>query len=166
MNEPNTVEQFINRVKRHPVVSILILLSTLIVALSTFTNAARNLLGLIQNDSRLPINGVWVAPVSYDWQNADYTEVFHFQGEGRELYGTASFLGRERAIQDGEIDGDQLRFNTQIQEVLGASSNPRIQHYRGRLSGNKLRLRLQISGSLVSHQPIEFTARREQAKPP
>lgn len=165
MSEPNAIEQFINRIKRHPVVSILVLISTLIVALSTFTNAARNLLGLISLDSRAPINGEWIAPVSYDWQNADYTETFRFQGQGTELYGTASFLGRPRTIDEGEISGNELLFSTRIREQFGTSSRSRTQHYQGRLTDQGLLLRLQISGGHSDHLPVEFTAQRLHKMP-
>lgn len=94
MNEPKTrFDRFNLRIKNNPIVASLIILGTIVIALSTFTNAAKNLWDLVITEPRPDINGEWKAEVTYDWQNAKYSETFTFGGDGEEVYGTASFLG-------------------------------------------------------------------------
>jgi hypothetical protein len=44
-----------------------------------------------------------------------HTEQFLFQAEGDKLFGTASFLGFRRGIEDGRIDGDKISFTVRFQ---------------------------------------------------
>ena len=168
MDEPKTpVDRIYSRVKKNPVVASLIILGSIVVALSTFTNASRNLLDLFDGDTRPDINGLWTAEVKYDWNNADYVEKFSFQGEDGEVYGTASHLGSDRGILEGEITENKLHFVTITQEILDTSPPKDSTHeYRGRVSGNEIRFVMQTRGGYSEHVPIEFVAKRmpEQEK--
>ena len=121
------------------------------------TNSGRSI-----RDRRPEINGVWEADVSYDWPNARYTERFDFRGEGDEVYGTASFLGKRRGILEGRIEKDRLRFITRTQEVLGDWQNPKdvVHRYRGKFRGNAIEFVMQTEGGYSEHIPIEFRATR------
>lgn len=126
-------------------------------------DAARNTSGLSLQDIRPGINGAWEADVTYDWPNARYVEKFAFQGEGDEVYGTASFLGRKRGILEGRITKNGLRFITRTREFLGGDSkNPKnvVHRYRGQFLGNKIKFIMQSEGGYAEHIPVEFTAKK------
>ena len=162
MNEPKSrVERFNQRIRNNPVFAALIVIGTLIIALSAFTDAAKNLLDLITLDVRPDINGNWEAEVNYDWNNASYVEKFNFRGDGEELYGTASFLGSKKSILDGVVKKDKLLFNTKSRQILGSEeSKVSIRHYRGKYSAGQIKFVLQTEGGYSEHVPIEFTANR------
>lgn len=161
MNEPKTrFDRFNLRVKNNPIVASLIILGTIVIALSTFTNAAKNLWDLVIRDTRPDINGEWKAEVMYDWQNARYSETFTFSGDGEEVYGVASFLGTKRGILEGKAKKDKLHFITRTQEILG---NRNVVHrYEGRVFRDEIKFVMQTEGGFSGHIPIEFTARRIQ----
>ena len=166
MNETRTrVDRLISQIKNNRILAFLIVLGVIAIALSAFTDAARNLLGLVIRDTRPAINGEWKAEVTYDWNNAKYIESFTFKGEGQEVYGTASFLRMPRGILEGKIEKDKLEFITKTQEVLG-SSEPRVSthHYRGVLSGDEINFSMQTDGGYSEHIPIEFIAKRVPSK--
>jgi hypothetical protein len=151
MNEPRTiVDRFYSRIKNNPTVAFLIILGTIVIGLSTFTDAAKNLLGLVIKDTRPNINGEWKAEVAYDWQNAKYTEIFIFNGDGDEVYGTASFLGTKRGILEGKIRKDKLQFITITQEILGSEPARDTTHnYRGKIFGDEVNYLPAKAGSLL-----------------
>ena len=162
MNEAKTkIDRFNQRVRNNPVLATLIIVGTLIIALSTFTDAAKNLLNLITLDTRPDINKSWEAEVTYDWQNAKYVETFTFRGDGEELYGTASFLGSKKGILEGIIKKDKLLFITKTQEIL-ESEEPKtsIHRYRGKYLGDQIEFIMQTENGYSEHEPIEFTAKR------
>ena len=88
-----------------------------------------------------------------------------FQGEGQDVYGTASFLGKRRGILEGRIEKDRLRFITRTQEVLGDWQNPKdvVHRYRGKFTGNAIEFVMQTEGGYSEHIPITFTAKRRSA---
>jgi hypothetical protein len=132
-------------------------------ALGEPENAVQSSAGLSTQNLRPAINGRWEADVTYDWPNAKYVEKFDFRGEGEEVYGTASFLGKKRGLLEGSISKDGLRFIIRTQEYLGAdSNNPRdaIHRYRGKLLGNEIKVILQTEGGYSEHIPIEFIAKK------
>jgi hypothetical protein len=163
MKEAHTrFDRFNARIKNNPIVASLIILGTIVIALSTFTNAAKNLLGLLITDTRPDINGEWKADVTYDWKNARYAETFTFKGEGEEVYGTASFLELNRGILEGKAKKDKLQFITKTQEVLGDRNKPRdvVHRYQGKVLRDEIKFVMQTEGGFSEHIPIEFTARR------
>ena len=145
----------------------LILLGSIVIALSTFTEAMQNLWGLVVKETRPDINGEWQAEVTYDWPNAQYAEIFTFRGDGNEIHGTASFLGIERGMIAGKISKNKVWFTTKSQEILGAGSGPRdvVRRYEGRIDGDEIKFVMQIEGGFSGHTPIEFTARRALSAP-
>lgn len=162
MNESKTiVDRFYSRIKNNPTVASLIILGTIVIGLSTFTDATKNLLGLVIKNTRPDINGEWKAEVTYDWKNATYTETFTFEGDGDEVYGTASFLGKKRGILEGKIRKDKLQFITITGEILGSRpERDTIHDYRGRILGGEMKFIMQTKGGYSDHIPIEFIARK------
>jgi hypothetical protein len=64
MNKAKTrVDRLIVLIKNNPIAAFRIVLGTIVIALSTFTDAARNLLGLVIEETRPAINGEWKALV-------------------------------------------------------------------------------------------------------
>lgn len=110
--------------------------------------------------SRPAVNGEWRAEVDYDWPNAHYVERFRLSGEGGELHGSASFLGVPRGVLEGRLDASGLSFVTRTGELGGADV---VHRYRGRLTGDELRLVVQTEGGSSAHVPVEFVARRVTA---
>jgi hypothetical protein len=113
--------------------------------------------------ARGAVNGRWQAAVRYDWPGADFTETLVLQGEGRTLAGTASFLRVPRGIEQGEVDGDILRFVTRSSEQLGGAERTVTHRFSGRLDGDLLRLTMQTEGAAQPHAPVEVLARRVPA---
>jgi hypothetical protein len=110
--------------------------------------------------SPLRVAGDWNAEVTYPW-GATHIERFAFTVEGHEVLGTASFLGTPRAIVQGTLDGDALRFETRTQEVVGDWTAPRdvVHRYRGMIAGDAIEFRMQSAGG-SSDVPVEFRASR------
>jgi hypothetical protein len=163
MGKSNTLLDRLNaRIKNNPVLAIVIVLGTLVIALSSFTDAARNLLQLISTEPRPDINGEWKSEVTYDWQDARYTETFSFRGEGKTLFGTASFLEINRGILSGIVEHNSIQFATEYREVLDDWNNPRTvtHHYKGRIFEDSIQFVMQTVGGFTEHVPVEFTARR------
>jgi hypothetical protein len=162
MNEPKTlVDRVYSRIKNHPAVASLIILGTIVIGLSTFTDAAKNLLGLVIKDTRPNINGEWKAEVTYDWKSSKYTETFTFKGDGDEVYGTASLFERKRGILEGKIKKDELQFITITREILGSRpARDTIHDYRGMILGDEIKFILQTKGGYSEHIPIEFIAKK------
>ncbi|MBM4262440.1 MAG: toll/interleukin-1 receptor domain-containing protein [Deltaproteobacteria bacterium] len=103
-----------------------------------------------------PLTGAWGAEVTYHW-NAKHKEAFFFQPEGNRLYGTASFLGLKRGIDDGKIEGGEIFFSVRFQEDSASGTRERKNYYGGKIAGNEIRFRLQDDrGS----PPLEFIATR------
>ena len=136
-------------------------MGTIVIGLSTFTDATKNLLGLVIKETRPDINGEWKAEVTYDWENAKYTETFTFKGDGEDVYGTASFLGTKRGILEGKVNKDKLQFITITREVLGSQpGKDTIHDYRGKISGDEMKFIMQTKGGYSEHIPIEFIAKK------
>ena len=162
MSEPkNLVDKFNSRIRSNPIVASLIILGAIVVGLSTFTGAAKNLLDLIITDTRPDVNGTWQAEITYSWSNKKYSETFNFNGDGDEVYGSASFLGTKRGILDGKVKKDKLRFITTTAEVSGSQSASEVTHdYQGTISNDKISFIMQTRGSSSAKIPIEFVARK------
>ena len=160
MEESKTrVDRFNAWIKNNPVMASLVVLGSVVIALSTFTDAAKNLLDLVTTETRPDINGEWQAEVTYDWNNAQYSETFAFKGDGEQMYGTASFLRVKRGILEGTAKRDRLQFTTKTQTESSTSITEEVHRYEGRVLGDEIEFVMQTGGS-EAHIPIEFTARR------
>lgn len=162
MNESRTrFDRLGLRIRNNPVVASLIVLGTIVIALATFTDAAKTLLGLVIKETRPDINGEWNAEVTYDGSTT-HTETFMFDGDGNEVFGTGSFLGTERGILEGRVRKDKLQFITKTREVLGDWNNPKtvVHRYRGKILRDEIRFTMQTEGGFSEHTPIQFTARK------
>jgi TIR domain len=107
--------------------------------------------------------GTWKADLRYEWGDR-YHERFEFKRHAGQLTGTASFLGYPRAIENLQLDGNNLHFQTRSNATLGESTREVIRSYAAELhsdaSGELLAFRMQSSGGHSSEKPLEFEARR------
>ena len=98
--------------------------------------------GLRSAGSATRIAGSWTGEVVYGW-GAKYNEAFFFQPEGARLFGTASFLGTKRGIEEGKLEGDAMAFYVRYQEVSGTEQRERKNYYWGKLAGATIIIRMQ-----------------------
>jgi len=102
------------------------------------------------------ITGSWSSEVPYGWGDK-YTEVFLFQPEGSKLFGTASFLGAKRGIEEGKIEGETISFFVRFQESSGDVTREHKNYYWGKLSASEIVMRIQDDrGS----PPVDFMLRK------
>ena len=133
------------------------------------------------------VSGVWRGEVTYSW-GPTHTERFLFQVEGDKLFGTASFLGFKRGIEDGRIDGNKISFSVTFQSAENGVITERKYHYTGTIAGNEIRFIIRFheavegmstertnryAGSVSGNQihfrmeddrgkrPVEFVVRKE-----
>lgn len=167
MDESKTyLDRFNAKLKNNKIFATLVVIGTIVMGVSSFTNAAKNLVHMAEApQSRPAINGQWRAQVAYDWPNANYTETFTLGGEGENLHGSASFLSVKRGIVEGKVTGGKLEFITKTQEALGDASREVTHRYTASVSADELRFVMQTEGSASAHVPVEFVAHRAASAP-
>lgn len=161
MNEAkNRFEILVSRIKTHPIMTLLIGLGAIVIALSSFTDAAKNLLSLVDQETRPDIYAQWKADVTYDWPGARYTETFTFGGEGDAMNGTASFLGRKVGILEATLREKNLQFITRTRAFSGDTVKEMVHHYQGTVVGDEIKFIMQTEGDFSEHVPIQFIAKK------
>ena len=159
----SNVDKFNWWIRNNKITASIIIVGMVIIALSTFTDAARNLMDLVIQEKRPEINGEWTAKVTYDWAHATYTETFYFEGEGEEIVGTASFLKIKRSITEGTINKNGIRFIIKTKETSSwdNSGNREVVHrYSGKIMDGKIQFTMLTEGSISEHIPIKFIAQK------
>jgi hypothetical protein len=86
--------------------------------------------------------GSWTGEVTYSW-GAKYVETFFFQPEGNRLFGTLSFLGAKRGIEEGKVEGESISFYVRYEETAGGESRERKNYYWGTWNGKEILIRMQ-----------------------
>jgi hypothetical protein len=101
--------------------------------------------------------GRWRGEVTYPW-GAKYQEEFFFTPEGTVLFGTASFIGIKRGIEEGRIAGETLSFKVRFEETSSGGTRLGTNRYEGNLRGDKLLIKfLDEAGS----PPVEIALTRQ-----
>ena len=103
------------------------------------------------------IAGSWSGEITYSWGDR-YNEQFLFQPEGAKLFGTASFLGAKRGIEEGKVDGANLSFFIRFQEVSGDSTTEHKNYYWGKLERDEVHIRMQDDRG---NPPLEWSLIRK-----
>jgi TIR domain len=103
--------------------------------------------------------GSWSGEVTYSW-GEKFTEEFFFQPENGKLFGSASFLGAKRGIEDGSGEDENISFFVRFQEVSGEKTTERKNTYWGKLIGEKIQMRLQDDRG---NPPVEFVLNKSPA---
>ena len=154
-----------SKITNNPLVASLMIIGMIIVALSTFTDAAKNLLRLTMSESRPDINGEWIAEITYPGNKATHSEVFYFDGDSKDLYGSASYLEKEQVILEGKINQNLIDFKTKTMEYSPDwNSSQRIQathQYHGRFSEKEITFIMETYGGFSANPPIKFMARKK-----
>jgi hypothetical protein len=79
-----------------------------------------------------------------------------------ELSGTAGFLGRQRGIMDGKLEGNRISFSTTSLTTTGSAGEVAQDkhHYKGTIEGEAIRFTMMTDSSVSSHVPIHFVAKK------
>jgi hypothetical protein len=113
------------------------------------------------------VTGKWKATVKYDWGDT-YSEVFDFEVDGKDVSGTASFLGSggARAIFDGKVEGKRLSFSTKSFATSGSDEKTYEDkhYYQGTVENDTIRFTMTTDSSMESHVPIHFIASKVNAQ--
>ena len=95
---------------------------------------------IANNSVAAKLAGRWRGEVTYPW-GAKYREEFFFTPEGNRLFGTASFIGIKRGVEEGRITGDTITFKVRFEETSSSGTRTGTNRYEGRLSGDLIRLK-------------------------
>lgn len=108
--------------------------------------------------SRVPFPaGVWTADVRYEWGDS-YRERFEFEQVGNTVQGSASFLGRPRALEEARWQDGRLSFSTRSESTMGAERRETVHRYLISLEGERLKVHYSSSGGFSASPPMVFMA--------
>lgn len=103
------------------------------------------------------VAGSWSGEVTYSWGDR-YNEQFLFQPEGAKLFGTASFLGVKRGIEEGKIESENISFLIRFQEMAGDTAGDHKNYYWGKFEGKEIRIRMQDDRG---NPPLEWVLQKK-----
>jgi len=166
MAEKTRVDNIFGKIKNNPVLSVIIALGVIVIALSTFTNAARNLLSLISNE-KTNLSGTWKTPELANQfnKNQKWTYTFEFDVKGSTLLGalTQTTLGDNRSqkqgILGGKIEGNNISFYIQETSLLGQKREQYKNLFYGTVSDGEIEF-IQNSDRSWGFVPQKFTAKK------
>jgi hypothetical protein len=154
--------ELISRVQRNPLVASVILVGTIVVALSTFTDAAENLLQLVTGKKAADVTGSWLTDVlsnPFD-QSDSYRWLFDLQAVDTTVAGTMTETptdgGRsvERAIKEATLHDNLISFYIPYTASLHDGTVDFRDHYLGRVTKDT------IYFTLRSDRPWGFPTQR------
>src|SRR6266568_4506165 len=138
MNRKKTLfDKFLSRIKNNPVVATLLVIGTIVVAVSTFTDAAQKILGFLVRGETDNVAGKWQTQVLtnvYD-ESEQSILLFEFMQQGDTLSGTITEMDVDgsnpftRNIADGKIKGNLVSFYTHGEVASFEGSQPYKQAY-------------------------------------
>jgi opacity protein-like surface antigen len=100
------------------------------------------------------VTGKWVAEMQGRGGTTQTT--FTFKVDGDKLTGTVSSPQGETAISDGKISGDEISFVV-VMNMRGADMK---MLYKGKVSGNEMKLTREVEGAPAGRGPQEITAKK------
>ncbi len=174
MAEKTRVDRIFSKIKNNPVLAVIIALGIIVIALSSFTNAAKNLLGLFSNQStktpataRVFVTGTWKTPALSNQYNKKQEFIFTFEldSKGTTLIGTLTLTpigdnrSYKRGIRGGKIEGNTISFYTQETGWLGKESVSYKDLFNGTVSKDKIEF-IQTSERPWDFIPQKFIAKR------
>ena len=159
-DEKIPINKVILRIRNNPIVALAILAITIVITLSTFTDALSNLLKLVTQEAPIDISGLWSAEVDYPWANRKYQETFSFNISANDVNGTASFLGVNRVVLKGKLTGDNLAFATKT-DVIGAEKYL-LHRYQGKIVDDEIHFIMYAQGTGSENIPIHFIAKKKR----
>ncbi len=110
-------------------------------------------------NQNISVSGTWQASVKYNW-GGSYNETFRFEPQGSALLGTASFLGYDRAVEDGRIEHGLIFFKIRFDQVSGGASSTHMNRYTGKVASHAIEFVLEDDRG---NPPVRFTAIRAES---
>lgn len=104
--------------------------------------------------------GRWAADVSYPWQKSATVEHLELEMDGSELFGTVTFLGAPRPVEQSELLDGGAVFTTHSETSSGEERRRITHRYRVRVEGELMHVRMQSTGGFSDGPPLKFVARR------
>ena len=157
-----------SKIANNPILASLMVMGMVVIALSTFTDATKNLLSLLEDEQRAAVNGKWVAEIAYPSRNTKYFEVFSFSGVDNGLHGTASYLEAEQVIIEGMVRKNLIEFKTKTPEYPPDWNNSQrkmaTHQYRGRIIGNEIEFVMETYGGFSADPPVKFIVKKDTGK--
>ena len=169
MNEQRMrFDKFISRIKNNPIVAFLIVFGTVVITLSTFTDAAKNLFSLINKPEVIDVTGKWVSQeLSNPFSKSDKFK-FHFDLEvkGNTVLGsirqvsTRNRYDVRNGILDGRINNNIFSFYILERSLLGNETVSYKNFYNGSVLKGEIQFTLH-SDRPWGFPPQKFIAKRE-----
>jgi hypothetical protein len=140
---------FPSRIKRNPLVAGLVLLCTAVIALYTFSDAARGLFGLAREATATSIGGAWITPTltnPYD-SRVHYHLIFTFQvHDQKKVSGLLIYTDEAnpraadtQPVLDGHTENEFISFRTEF--TNGLDSKIYSTFYEGKAVSNEIQFR-------------------------
>ena len=105
MAEKTRFDKIFVKIKNNPVLAVIIALGVIVMALSSFTNAARNLLSLISSSETINITGTWKTQAISNQFDPKLISTFTFEFNAKDttLLGTITQtpIGDNRSYKNG-----------------------------------------------------------------
>ena len=146
-------EKFVGRIKNNPIIALVVAVGTVVIALSTFTGAVRNLYStiveLVGPPAPIDITGIW---------RADTTEktpktYFEFKIIDNKLFGSVAAVREfESGILNGHIKANQVSFTTKNGSL--------ITDYEGEIKGDSIYFRQLKDGyyvEMIANRIVDLT---------
>ena len=128
MAEKTRFDKIFVKIKNNPVLAVIIALGVIVIALSSLTNAARNLLDLFSKEkASANVTGTWKTPPfpnQFD-KKQKLMFTFEFDAKGTTLHGTLTLTrladnsSYPKGIREGKIEGNNITFYTQETALSG-----------------------------------------------
>jgi hypothetical protein len=166
MAEKTRFDKIFSKIKNNPALAVIIALGVMIIALSTFTNAARNLLSLISSESA-DVTGIWKTPVLTNQfqKNQQWTYSFEFEAKGTTLLGSISQTtlwnnrNYKQGILGGKIEGNDISFYIQQTSWWGTERLVHKDLFYGTVSDGEVEF-IQNSDRQGGYTPQTYVAKK------
>jgi hypothetical protein len=135
-------DKLLARIKNNPVIASLLVVGTIVIAASTFTDSAQKILGLFVKEETPDIAGKWRTQAltnPYD-ESEQYVLLFDFLQRGDALSGTVTEMDVDgtnafaRSIMEGKIKGNLISFYTTGEVTSDEGTRPYKEAYSGILN--------------------------------
>ncbi len=162
-------DKFLSRIKNNPVVAVLLVIGTIVIAAATLTDATQKILVFLTKEGTPSVAGKWRTQVLIN--PYDETErsilIFEFMQQGDTLSGRVAEMDEDgsnsfaRTIIDGKIKGNVISFYTQGEVTSSEGTQRYKESYLGSLNKNRDEIAFKRLDDLPSGGvPETFVAKR------
>ena len=168
MAEKTRFDKIFVKIKNNPVLAVIIALGVIVMALSSFTNAARNLLSIFSKEKESAnITGAWKTQALTNQFNTKqkWTFTFEFDAKDTTLLGTVTLTpsGDNRSyikgIQGGKLEGNNISFYTRQTAWLGTEKMVYKDLFYGTIANGEIEF-IQNSDRQGGFIPQKFVAKK------